>query len=65
MVIPRADATASSLPSSHTQSRTTTSPVASARTANVAAWAPALPPLSMSSGRKNTSATTASMVCSK
>lgn len=64
MVSPSEPATSSSRPNSLPQSRTPTSPVAMPRTVRVAAWAPALPPLPISSGRKNTSATWAEMVAS-
>ncbi len=64
MVVPRAAETSSSLPQSFNQSRVCTSPVARARTMSVDDWAPALPPLAMTRGRKNTRATTVSMAAS-
>lgn len=65
IVKPSAAATSTSLSNSAPQSDALTSPVASARTINVADCEPALPLLSISNGRKNTSATFAAMVSSK
>jgi len=64
MARPMAVLTPISRSSSFHQSPEPISPVAMARTTRVAAWAPALPPLPISSGMRATRAATATMVSS-
>ena len=65
IVIPKSNHTAISLPNRYSQSLTRTSPFPRARITNVAACDPALPPLSISKGRKNTKETIDSITLSK